>query len=176
MLNIILSLVLGAGLDSLYYYLYISKIKEIKKKKILLYILIFVGYVFLFMILRYNLYLYLIFYVYIYLILKFIYKSQINDFFLLIFIDFYVLLLSIGCFYLIPNYNIALIINKIMIFIPLIFINKLRNFYNLNCKMWNRNRQIKMPIKSLTLRNICLIIFNIFIVINYVILLILLKK
>lgn len=33
MLNIILSLVLGAGLDSLYYYLYISKIKEIKNKQ-----------------------------------------------------------------------------------------------------------------------------------------------
>lgn len=176
MLNIILSLVLGAGLDSLYYYLYISKIKDIKKKKILLYILIFVGYVFLFMILRYNLYLYLIFYVYIYLILKFIYKSQINDFFLLIFIDFYVLLISIACFYLIDNYAIALIINKIMVFIPLIFKNQLKKFYNLNYKMWNRNREKKMPIKSLTLRNICITSFNIFILINYIILLILIKK
>lgn len=31
MVNMILSLVLGAGLDSLYYFLYISKIKDIKE-------------------------------------------------------------------------------------------------------------------------------------------------
>lgn len=176
MVNMILSLVLGAGLDSLYYFLYISKIKDIKEKKLLLYFGIFIGYVLLFMILRYNLYLYLIFYIYIYFILKFFYKSKIIDFFLLIFIDFYVLLISIACFYLIDNYAIALIINKIMVFIPLIFKKHLRKFYNLNYKMWNRNRKEKMPIKNLTLRNICITTFNIFIIINYVILLILIKK
>ena len=40
----------------------------------------------------------------------------------------------------------------------------------------DRNRKEKMPIKSLTLRNICITTFNIFIIINYVILLILIKK
>lgn len=176
MLNIILSLVLGAGLDSLYYYLYISKIKDIKKKKILLYILIFVGYVFLFMILRYNLYLYLIFYVYIYLILKFIYKSQINDFFLSIFIDIYCIGTSAIFYFIIPNYFIALIISKLIIFVPLIFINKIKRIYFLYCKMWNRNYNNKMPIKSLTLRNISLTLFNLFILMAYFFLLHLMGK
>lgn len=176
MINVILSLILGAGLDSLYYFLYIVKIKNIKTKKFMLYLGIFLGYVLLFMILRYNLYLYLVFYLYIYLMLKIFYKSKVIDFFLLIFIDFYVLLVSIACFYLIKNYAIALIINKIVIFIPLIFKDKLKQFYDLNYKMWNRDDKKKTPIKSLTLRNIFLMVFNIFIVINYIILLILVKK
>lgn len=171
MLNIILSLVLGAGLDSLYYYLYISKIKGIKNKRVLLYSLIFIGYVVLFMVLRYNLYLYLIFYIYIYLILKFIYKSQINDFFLLIFIDIYCIGTSAIAYFLIPNYFIALIISKIIIFIPLLFINKIKKMYCLYCKMWNRNYNNKMPIKSLTLRNISLVLFNSFILMTYLFLL-----
>ena len=38
MLNQIISLILGAGLDTLYYFVYISKIKGIKRNKPLLYV------------------------------------------------------------------------------------------------------------------------------------------
>lgn len=133
MLNIILSLVLGAGLDSLYYYLYISKIKGIKNKRVLLYSLIFIGYVVLFMVLRYNLYLYLIFYIYIYLILKFIYKSQINDFFITVFLDIFYISISALCFFLIKNYILALLIDKLLLFVPLLFIKKIKFLYNKYC-------------------------------------------
>lgn len=176
MVNMILSLVLGAGLDSLYYFLYISKIKDIKEKKLLLYFGIFIIYIITNMISQYNLKLYLLFDILIYLLLKFKYNAKINDFFLLIFIDFYVLLISIICFYLINNYVVALIITKVSMFIPLMFKDKLKKLYHLNYIMWDRNRENKMPIKSLTLRNICITAFNIFILINYIILLILIKK
>ena len=76
MLNIILSLVLGAGLDSLYYYLYISKIKDIKENKLLLYFGIFIIYIMTNMINQYNLKLYLLFDILIYLLLKFKYKGK----------------------------------------------------------------------------------------------------
>ena len=176
MVNLILSLVLGAGIDSLYYFLYISKIKEIGKKKLLLYFGIFTVYIITNMINQYNFKLYLLFDILIYLLLKFKYKGKINDFFLLIFIDSYMLLVSIICFFLIENYVIALILAKICMFSPLILKNKLKRLYRFNYIMWDRNREYKMPIKSLTLRNICITTFNVFIVINYVILLILIKK
>lgn len=163
MLNFIVSLIFGAGIDSLYYYLYISKIKNIKNNNLILYILIFIGYVILYMLLQYKLYLYLIFYIYIYIILKYIYKSQINDFFITIFLDLYFIIISILCYFLIPNYLVALLIDKIMLFIPLIFINKIKKLYKFYCKLWNRNREAKMPIKSLTLRNISLFLLNILI-------------
>lgn len=171
MLNIILSLVLGAGLDSLYYTLFILKCKNISKNKILLFIVVFVSYILLFMIIRYNMYLYLIFYIIIYISLKIIYKAQIIDYFVLIISGIYYLLISILCYYIIPLYGIALIINKILLFLPIILNNKLNKIYLIYNNMWNRNYNIKMPIKSLTLRNISLVIFNSFIVINYIILL-----
>src|SRR5699024_10308396 len=124
-----------------------------------------IGYVVIFMILRYNLYLYLIFYLYIYFSLKVLYKSKINDFFLVLFIDVYYILISILCFFLMTNYAIALILNKIVLFIPLIFKNKVIKMYKSYCKMWKRDREIKQPIKSLTFRNISLVILNLIIVV-----------
>lgn len=171
MLNIILSLVLGAGLDSLYYTLFILKSKNINKNKLLLFIIIFISYILLFMIVRYNMYLYLIFYIIIYITLKIIYKAQIIDYFVLIISGTYYLLISIFCYYIIPIYTVALIINKLLLFLPIILNNTLNKIYLIYNKMWNRNYNNKMPIKSLTLRNISLVILNSFIIINYIILL-----
>ena len=170
MIYFLVSILLGAIPDVLYYYLWLKNIKEIKDKKFLLFLIILIGYVVIFMILRYNFYLYLIFYLYIYFNLKFIYKSKINDFFLMLFIDVYYILMSILCFFLIPNYAIALILNKILLFIPLIFKKKVVKMYKSYCKMWNRNREVKQPIKSLTLRNISLVILNLVITISDILL------
>lgn len=171
MLNIILSLILGAGLDSLYYTLFILNSKNINKNKLLLFIIIFISYILLFMIVRYNMYLYLIFYIIIYITLKIIYKAQIIDYFVLIISGTYYLLISIFCYYIIPVYTVALIINKLLLFLPIVLNNTLNKIYLIYSKMWNRNYNNKMPIKSLTLRNISLVILNSFIVINYIILL-----
>lgn len=170
MIYFLISILLGAIPDVLYYYLWLKNIKEIKDKKFLLFLIILIGYVVIFMILRYNLYLYLIFYLYIYFGLKVLYKSKINDFFLMLFIDVYYILISILCFFLIPNYAIALILNKILLFMPLIFKNKVIKMYKSYCKMWNRNREVKQPIKSLTLRNISLVILNLVITISDILL------
>ena len=170
MMYFLVSLLLGAIPDVLYYYLWLKNIKEIKDKKFLLFLIILIGYVVIFMILRYNFYLYLIFYLYIYFNLKFIYKSKINDFFLMLFIDVYYILMSILCFFLIQKYAIALILHNIFLFIPLIFKKKVVKMYKSYCKMWNRNREVKQPIKSLTLRNISLVILNLVITISDILL------
>ena len=175
MLNIILSLVLGAGLDSLYYYLYISKIKDIKENKLLLYFGIFIIYIITNMINQYNLKLYLLFDILIYLLLKFKYNAKINDFFVIMALDLFLLLSGMLCFYSIKEYAISLIVYKIILFLPLFFINKIKKIYLNVKKMWNRNREKKMPIKSLTIRNISLVILYTFIIIAYFILTYLIK-
>lgn len=161
MLNFVISLILGAGLDTLYYYLYIKNIKEIKNKRFLLFISIFIGYVTINMILRYNFYLYIVFYVYLFIVIHIFEKGKVTDFFLILFIDVYFLLMSLLCYMIIPNYIVALIINKILLFVPLIKKRNLINLYKKYNVLWNRNKQVKQPIKSLTLRNVSLLILNI---------------
>lgn len=171
MINFLLGLLLGALPDCLYYFVLEKEIKRIKTKKIILFILILLSYVIFNMILRYNFYLYLLYDISLYIILKILYKSQIPDFFVVITIDLYLLLINTLCFFLFKdNYIIALIACKTLIFIPLIFKNKLNKLYNKYLSLWNRTKDIKRPIKSLTLRNISLMILNVSIVGIYLIL------
>lgn len=169
MINFVLSLIFCTIPDTIYYAMFISiaKNKNINKK---LHFLIFIGYIIFNMICVYNLYLYLLFYLYIYFALKIIYKSQINDFFLIVFIDFYYLILSSLCYFLVPNYLIAYLINKILLFAPLIFKDKLKKLYSIYTKLWNKNKEAKQPIKSITLRNISLVLLNVIIVISDILL------
>lgn len=78
-------------------------------------------------------------------------------------------------FYSIKKYAISLIVYKIILFAPLLLINKIKKIYLNVKKMWNRNREKKMPIKSLTIRNISLVILYTFIIIAYFILTYLIK-
>lgn len=165
MIYFLISILLGAIPDVLYYYLYITKIKEVKAKRIILFVLMFLNYIVFNMILRYNLYLYLLYDVMMFMFIKLLYKSEINDFFLVLFIDIYYIFLSSSCFFLIPNYAIALLASKIFMFLPLIYKNKIINLYKSYCKMWNRNDNAKYPIKSLTLRNISLVSLNAIVII-----------
>ena len=170
MMYFLVSILLGAIPDVLYYYLYIAKIKQIKSKRIILFILMFLNYIIFNMILRYNLYLYLLYDIMMFMFIKLLYKSEINDFFLVLFIDIYYIFLSSFCFFLIPNYAVALLASKIFMFLPLIYKNKIINLYKSYCKMWNRNDNAKYPIKSLTLRNISLVLLNIIIFITDILL------
>lgn len=168
LINFVLSLLLGAVPDTLYYYLYLTRIKDIKNRRLALFLLILAGYVLFFMIIRFNLYLYLAFYVYLYLVLKFIIKkADITDFFLLLFIDVYCMGISAILYFSISNYFLALIISKVLIFVPLIFKDKLKKMYQTYRKLWNKSNNKERKIKSITLRNISLIILNAIIVLTY---------
>lgn len=168
MINFVLSLLLGAIPDTLYYYLYLTRIKDIKNRRLVLFLLILAGYILFFMIIRFNLYLYLAFYVYLYLVLKFVIKkADITDFFLLLFIDVYCMGISAILYFSISNYFLALIISKILIFVPLIFKDKLKKLYQTYRKLWNKSNNKERKTKSITLRNISLIILNVIIVLTY---------
>lgn len=164
MLYIFISLLLGMIPDVLYYVLLITRIKNVKEKKIILFILLAAIYIVTYMIFRYNFYLYILHGILIYLSLKLLYKSKINDYFLVSFLYSYYFINSLSCYFLISNYAVALVINKIMLFVPLIFNKKLQKLYQNYNKMWNRNNKRKYPIKSITLRNTTLLVTNILIV------------
>lgn len=167
MLNFIISLLLGVLPDVLYYFIYIKQIKDIKTKSILFFTLLMIGFIITNMF--YNLYTYLLYDVIIFLIIKKLYKSQANDMFLVIFIELYMILLSIVCFFLIENYIIAFIVYRVLMFVPLLFINKIKSMYKNYTMLWNRHN-ILNKIKSITLRNISLVVLNVLIVLMYIIL------
>ena len=167
-----ISILLGLIPEFLYYYLYLTRIKELKKHIIIFGILTFINYFVSMLLTRHSFIMYVIFDTVEYLILKLLYKDKtcITDFFLLLFIEIYMLIISAICYYLIPNYILAFIVNRVLLFVPLIFIKKIKLIYKKYRNMWNRNDNKLNSIKSLTLRNASLLLMNILIVATYLIL------
>lgn len=172
MMYFLVSLLLGIFPDILYFLIYISKIKKLNlKNNLLLFFLLTVIY-FLFIFLKQrNFYLYILYDIALYFVLKFICKSQINDFFLIVFLELYYYLISCFCFFCIQNYTIAFILNKILMFLPLFFIKHIEKAYKTYNYLWNRNYKQKNLIKSLTLRNISLTLMNLSVLFFYITLL-----
>lgn len=170
MFYFIISLFLGVLPDILYYYLYLKEIKGIKTKKILFFILLCISYLLCVVLIPIQFYLYIISDLLIYFILKYLYKSQINDIFVVITLELYMIIISAISFIIFKNYYIAFVIYRVLMFVPLIFKNKLRKIYNSYNKLWNRHNY-KNKLKSITVRNISLVILNVLIVSMYFILL-----
>ena len=168
-LNTVISVFLGLIPEVLYFTLFLINTKNIKEKKIKLFLLIAVVYVLCIMISRFKIIYYISFIVLIYLILKILYKKniQIIDIFVISLSFCYVCLISFITSRFINNnyivYYIMYCINRILLFIPFIFKNKFNILYKKYCSLWNRNYDKKQPIKSITLRNISLFILNSFI-------------
>lgn len=169
-IQFIISLFLGILPDILYYFIYIKKIKEIKTKNILFFILLSINYFFCIMLIQHQFYLYIIQDIIIYLIINKLYKSQINDMFLIIFLELYMLVLALISFNLINNYLLAFITYRVLLFLPLLFKGDIIEYYKKYTKLWNRHN-IPNQIKSITLRNISLVVLNIMIILMYIILL-----
>ena len=167
--QIILSIFLGLIPEVLYFTLFITYCKNIKEKRIRLFLFISLAYVLCMFIQKYKIFYYVLFIALIYWIMKIVYKekTQIIDVFVISLAMIYVCLLSMLSYPLVNNnyinYYILYLIDRILLFIPFIFKSKLNKIYLIYCKLWNRNDEEIRPIKSITLRNISLIVINIFI-------------
>ena len=166
----IVSVVLGLIPEVLFFTLFIAYTKNIKEKRIKLFILISIIYFFCMLIQMYKLVYYISFIVLFYIVLKILYKqkTQIIDMFVITFAFFYVSIISY-IFYLFLKddktyYYLFYILDRVLLFIPFIFKNKLNIIYKNYCRLWNRNDKEKRPIKSITLRNISLIAINFIII------------
>lgn len=168
-MNFLLSILLGLIPEVLYFTLFLSYTKNLKTKKIKLFLLISVAYLISVMFSRFVTIYYLVFLILIYIILKILYKkkTQIIDVFIIGVAYFWVTLLS---FIIIKfanqdysNYYLLYIINRILLFLPFIFKNKFNIIYKKYYGFWNRDYKNSKAIKSITLRNISLILLNGFI-------------
>lgn len=167
--NTIISVIFGLIPESLFFTLFLIYTKNIKEKKVKLFIGIIIAYTLYIMISRFKTLYYILFIFTVYIILKILYKSKtgIIDVFIISLSFIYVCLISFLCSRFINNnyilYYILLIINKILLFLPFTFKNQFNLLYKRYCDLWNRNKDVNRPIKSITLRNISLIILNVFI-------------
>lgn len=164
-----MSLILGMIPEVLYFTLLLTNTKNLKDKKLKLFLLIMISYILCIMLVRHQILYYVIFMILIYLSLKLLYnkKTQIIDVFIIGLGSIYLTLINIVCLIFVNEnyivYYVLLIINKILLFLPFIFKNKFNLLYKKYCSLWNRNDNIKRPIKSITLRNISLIALNTFV-------------
>lgn len=162
MINFIISLILGMLPEVLFLSLFIIYFRKLESKRLKLFLLLVVGYIALVMLCRYQLLFYMAYIIYSYLTLKKLYKAHIIDLFVISLGYAYLTLISFACFKLIDNYWIAFVVNRIVLFVPLLFKNKIRLLYEKYKSLWNINRNSK--IKSITIRNISLVFINMMIV------------
>ena len=163
MINFIVCLLLVMLPEVLYLSLFIICFRKIENKRFKLFALLTIGYIALVMMCRYQFLFYIAYIIYSYLIIKLLYKSHIIDLFVVSVGYVYLTLISFVCFKLFNNYWLAFAINRIMLFSPLIFKTKIRLFYEKYKSLWNINKGAK--IKSITIRNISLVIINLLILI-----------
>lgn len=166
----VVSILFGLIPEVLYFTLFLIYTKNIKEKRIKLFIAISIAYFACLLIQRFKLMYYLAFVVLTYIILKLLYKNktQITDIFVFSISTFYLTIISYICFLFLKddksNYYLFYLLDRIIMFIPFIFKNKFNILYKKYYRLWNRNDKENRPIKSITLRNISLIVINFIIV------------
>lgn len=168
MKELIISMLFGMLPDCLYYTFFWIVLKKLNNRRIQLFILICVVYLALIMIQRYEVLYYFLFVISIYGVVKVLYKEKINFFDIFIFglACLYMFFDSCFCMAVISKYEIAYIINKILLIIPFIFHSFIERVYKKYLYTWNRETNYSQNIKSITLRIGTVVIFSCFIFIS----------
>lgn len=162
----VISIILGLLPEVLYFTLFLIYTKDLKEKKLKLFALISIAYFICLLIQQLNILYYIILLALIYAILKLLYKNktQITDIFIIGISYLWLAILSALLLLLLDenytNYYYMYIVDRILLFLPFIFRNKFNTIYKKYYSLWNRNDNEKRPIKSITLRNISLILLN----------------
>lgn len=153
-------------LEPIYFSLFLIYGKNLKHKRILFTCIMIFEFVMLKDFIKFNVWFQLIYTFMSFINLKVLYKekAQITDLFLFAAASIILIVISMLCFitisYTIKNIYVALILKTIIMFLLVIlFKNKINILYKKFYKYWNRHNNPK-AIKSLTLRNISVIIFN----------------
>lgn len=163
MFNFVISLILGMLPEVLYFTLFLIFTKDLKDKRLKLFLLLVAGYIVLIMLCRYQLIFYLAYIVYTYLVLKKLYKSHITDLFVYSVAFSYLMLIGfIFKLLLFDNYVLYYVIDRIFLFLPFIFKDKFNLLYEKYKSLWNRKKDNK--IKSLTIRNSSVLFINVMII------------
>ena len=163
MTNFIISLLLGMFPEVLYFTMFIVLCKDIKGKRIKLFLLLALGYILLIMLCRYQFIFYVAYIIYSYLVLKFLYKAHISDIFVCsVGLGYMTISAFVGSLFMEFNYMLSYLISRIILFSIFILKGKFNKTYSSYLNLWNRGDNKK--IKSITLRNISLVLLNLVIV------------
>lgn len=153
-------------LEPIYFSLFLIIGKDLKNKKILLTCIMIFEYIMLKQFIHFNVAFQFIYTFMSFVNLKVLYKekAQVTDIFLFAVASIVLIVLSIFTYMTskmtYDNYFISLVLNRILLFLFLYLSrNKIRELYKKFYSHWNRHNNPK-AIKSLTLRNISIIIFN----------------
>lgn len=159
-------IILEKVVEAIYFSMFLIIGKNIKNKKLLFIGIMVFEYLMLKHFIKYSVYFQLAYTFMSYVNLKVLYKekAQITDIFLFTAASLLLITISAasyGIVYItVHEYFVALILNRIWLFSTLYFARKfIREKYKSFCSLWNRHN-IPNKIKSLTLRNISIITFN----------------
>lgn len=172
MFNIFL-IFLEKVLEAVYFSIFLIKGKDLKEKRLLFIGLMIFQYLALKIFIKYNIWFQISYIIITYIDLKVLYreKTQITDIFLFMVASFILIILSIVSYIIVQKtiniYLVALILNRILLFLTLFLIrNKIKIYYKKFYSLWNKHKNPN-KIRSLTLRNISIIVFNLmFYIIN----------
>lgn len=160
-------------LEAIYFSAFLLIGKNIKNKRILFTGIMIFEYLILTTVMEFNIWIQIIYTFMTFVNLKVIYKekAQVTDIFLFMISSIILILISFICglfqIFLGAPYVILLIFNRIVLFLTLFGLkNKINETYKRYCLYWNKHNK-SHKIKSLTLRNISIIVFNLmFFIIN----------
>lgn len=165
-MNEIIYIVLEKVLEAVYFSLFLIIGKNIKEKRLLLICIMIFEYLMLTNFIEFNVWFQLIYTFMSFINLKVLYKdkAQITDIFLFTVSSIFLIIISVISYAIIyftlNEYFIALLLNRLLMFLLLLFGRKtINNKYKEFCSLWNRHNN-PTKIRSLTLRNISIITFN----------------
>ena len=160
-------------LEAIYFSMFLLIGKNIKEKRLLFTFIMIFEYLMLKHFIKYSVYFQLAYTFMSYVNLKVLYKekAQVTDIFLFASASIILIVISaifaLLTYFVFENYLIMIILLRIVLFSFLfIFKKQIKIGYQKFCSLWNRHNKPKQ-IKSLTLRNISIIMFNLmFYIIN----------
>lgn len=165
-MRFLLGILLGMIPEVLYFTLFLTYTKNIREKRIKLFGLLCIAYIICLLLQRCVIAYYILLIILMYLAMKFLYKKkvQIIDVFIIGISYLWLAILSYILMNFVSqdmsNYMLIYLIQRILLFLPFLFKKHFNKFYKKYYKLWNRNDKEKRPIKSITLRNISLILLN----------------
>ena len=153
-------------LEPIYFSLFLLIGKDLKKRRLLFVLIMIFEYILLKIYIKFDVGFQFLYTFMTFLIVKVLYKEkvQITDIFLFTVASIFLIISSFACYiiiyFLTKNYYLVLIVNRLIIFLFLfIFRKTIREKYVEFYSLWNRHNNPN-KLKSLTLRNISIIIFN----------------
>lgn len=173
MLQNIILLFLEKICEAIYFSLFLIYGKNLKEKRLLFIGIMIFEYIMITKLIQFSIWIHISYIAMTYINLKTLYKdkAQITDIFLFMVASIILIVLSFISYIIIQNtikiYIVALILSRILMFITLFLIkNEINKIYKNFYLLWNKHKNPN-KVRSLTLRNISIIIFNImFYVIN----------